>query len=47
MLNLEVKPKILPQKNTLILGEAQQLPDFEKGWFKRWNFLSKMDNLQW
>ena len=30
MLNLEVKPKILPKKNTLTLSETQQLPVNEK-----------------
>ena len=30
MLNLEVNPKILPEKNTLPLVETQQLPDIEK-----------------
>ena len=30
MLNLEVNPKILPEKKTLTLVETHQLPDIEK-----------------
>ena len=46
MLNLELNPKILPKKYA-DSGRNSAIARYRKDWFKRWNFLFKMDNLQW
>ena len=46
MLKLE-NPKILPQKKFANSGRISTIAKYWKSLFKRWNFLFKMDKLQW